>query len=194
VALAERLLADVAERPSDATSASALLADIAWPERIPERSAADAVTPQSPGGIRWESVGRGVYYDRWLGRHVLRLELEEQALEQVRAFARVSHPSLAAVLSQRHDDDSVWVEALPTAWNAPLGSAHRESLQTALELLHRAGGAHGAVTLSTLASRGGVPVLRFSGRPSGSPADDLEQLARVPGLSSEAPPSKAGSR
>jgi hypothetical protein len=148
-------------RPPDAFAARKLLESVRWSTRALPREGASSRRssnrPPPPATARLapplddvdgRDAGR-LYFDTVAERHVVVLPLEERFVDRIRAWARVLHPSLAAVLRGSAADGTVWFEA-------PLGRAYADTggslsptalgaLRDALTALHKAGTFHGCV-------------------------------------------------
>jgi serine/threonine-protein kinase len=179
-AIAERLVAAEAERPSNTDAARELLASVRWPVGVPTPRAHSAHPTAARAGGRLEPREGGLFWDTLLGRYVAVFEANASTLERLLSFARADHPGLASILVHRPEENVVWVEAFSEAAGA-LSTADREFLRDALGALHRAGGFHGAVGTAQLGRRGGRAMLGFPAEllTSGGPAD-LEGLERLP--------------
>ncbi len=183
VAIVERLTGPEAQRPQDTQEAIELLRSVSWPTDVPPPRPDTALTAPRPPtpGLRLQEVGGGRYRDITLERSVLMLRAEAGVLERVLAFARADDPCLASVLSYKAEDQVLWIEDVDTAEpTGPLSAEDRADLARALEALHRAGGAHGAVNRQHLGRCGGQLILHFPRAPEHHDATrdllDLSQL------------------
>lgn len=184
VSSARRLIGPEAGRPESALEARELLAAQSWPRSKPPRrppSLPPESRPKSGSEGRLSHVEGARHHDAWLGRDVLVLPLSSPEGERARAFARADHRALAGVLRLDSDQSSIWVEAPSGERAASVTARERDALREALEALHRAGGAHGAVDPDHVVRRGGEVVLSFALNAGGASAErDLAQLGALP--------------
>ncbi len=179
----DRLIGEEAKRPADTGEAIALMRSVPWPVDVPQHRVETppiATTAREYGG-RLRSSANGRWQDSLLGRDVLVVAAQGAVYERALAFARADHPALASVLSHQADHETVWVEDFPIADPAaPLTEGERATLSQALEALHRAGAAHGAVDRKHLRHVGDQVLLRFPMQPyHHDPERDLVDLATL---------------
>jgi serine/threonine-protein kinase len=105
--------------------------------------------------------------------------LDDRALARASAFARAGHPALQPVLRVDREGGSLWLEPLLGRSPAlPLTAAHASALRDALDALHAAGVAHGAVDAEHLAvDDEGSVLLRFVAAPDPTATIDRDRLA-----------------
>lgn len=184
-------------RPADAFEARKRLESLRWPTRTVERSgprsSRSSARPAALGGARLAAPkdfgdGRDVprlFFDTVAERNVIILPLEVAQTPYVRAWARVCHPSLAAVLRASAADGQVWVEAPRGRCLADLGAELSPSaigdVRHALAMLHAAGGAHGSLDREHLYFNDAGVFIAFSRafaeeESSANPTDDLRAL------------------
>lgn len=187
-AAARALIAPAEQRPADALAAHERIRQASWPSIAPTaRGAPRAVeAPRAATSDRLEALGGARYRDTLLDREVYVLAADPATLGRLLPMAHAGHVALAAVLAQRAEESSVWVDAVP---GAPLEDALDDDeyaeLSEALSALHRAGGVHGRVDREHVVRRGGSVVLRYALEPlTSTPEDDrigLDDLKRPPG-------------
>lgn len=146
----------VAERPADrfasALDARRAIERAAWATRLAKRTITGPLVtearPTPAADTRCAPPQRGGdRHDSWLGRDVYVLSLERH-LPRAAAFARADHPALPTILRADADSQEIWVEVMsgrPLSQGLSLTPAQVDELRSALQTLHRAGGAHGAV-------------------------------------------------
>ncbi|MEZ4226888.1 MAG: serine/threonine-protein kinase [Polyangiaceae bacterium] len=172
-----------AERPEDALEAIALVRSATWPTTVP--APRPDVASRGPKAAtldqRLEPVGDGRHRDRVLGRMLRVLSATPGVLERALGFARADDPCLASVLAHHADEHVLWIEDLDAApIDAALSDDDRAELLRALESLHRAGTAHGAVDRGHVRRAGEQLWLRFPLAPlHHDPARDLDDLSRL---------------
>jgi serine/threonine-protein kinase len=181
----DRLTGPEAERPTDTREAIALMRSVTWPADVPPpraESATAAPVLAQLGGRLQQAESDGIR-DSVLERSVLVLAAEGAAYELALSFARADHPALASVLCYQADEESVWIEDFPDSGASAVGTLSeqdRSVLAQALEALHRAGAAHGAVNRVHLRSVGDQLLLRFPvAQLHHDPARDLADLAAL---------------
>lgn len=148
-------------RPADAFEARKLLESVAWSTRVLPRegpaSRRSSNRPPANPEVRLAPAidpgdGRDVerlFFDTITERHVIVLPLDARSRERFLGWAKVFHPSIAAVVRASTADAQLWLEA-------PRGRCLADTKETlpprilgelrhALTALHRAGGAHGSV-------------------------------------------------
>jgi serine/threonine-protein kinase len=183
-AIVLRMLATVSsDRPEDAFVARRDLAALPWPDTI-ERAAV-SLRPETPKSER-PARGRlvptgtpGVLRDRVLERDVVLLPLDTRSLTRAAAFARADHPALQTVLRVDREGGAIWL-ARPHGERVrgKLAPAQLRVLREALDRLHDAGAAHGAVDLDhVLVDAVGDVVLTFADAPASTATSDLDHLA-----------------
>ncbi len=181
-ALVLRMLAREADdRPEDAFTARRLLGALPWPDTI-ERA---AIAPERPKSIR-PTASRlvtteieGVWTDVWLDRKVTLLPLEARSLARAAAFARADHGALQTVLRVDRETGAIWL-AVPAGARlaGKLQPDQARALREALDRLHAAGEAHGAVDAEhVFVDAAGEVVLAFSLSPPPTSTPDLDHLA-----------------
>jgi serine/threonine protein kinase len=191
--LAELLASETSARPPSAFEARRRLLALPWPDHTdgaaPVR--APSTRPAAPSAALAERLrepspadadGRFVAYDTWTFRAVCVIPLAPGELERARIFARVSHPSLPVVLRLDGASESVWVAEPPSelAPSSRLDGPAARALALALETLHAAGGAHGAVDAAHVRWAAGGPVLAYPRGPSdGARERDAQALAEL---------------
>lgn len=183
----------IAEAPDDrfasALDARHAVERVVWATRLAKR----AVAVVAPGAVAAGAVDAsaravppqrgGDRHDVWLGRDVYVVPLEKH-LARAAAFARADHPQLSTILRADPDAKEIWVEVMagrPLSQGLALSAAHVTELREALEALHRAGGAHGAVDPQHVYLHAGRARLAFPRTPrSADPEADLAALAALP--------------
>lgn len=176
-----RLLArDRADRPGDAFAARRELLGLTWAETI--ESAAPR-PPAEPASVR-PAVGRlglledGRTLDRFVGRIVERVTLNDRALARARAFARAAHRGLQGILRVDRAGGEIWIEARkgePLARS--LSREEARALGAALDALHGAGSAHGNVDREHVFMTSDGPTLLFTPDAEPTATADLDRLA-----------------
>jgi serine/threonine-protein kinase len=190
-----RLLApEPKSRPADAFEARRLLESVAWPDRpapprtgAPRRASSDRPAPGERARLTEAastSDGRDAArrrHDAWVQRDVLVVPLDDDGAElaRARAFARAGHPALPTVLRADLDARELWVapplgRALADTGAAPTPAAIAR-LCAAVDALHAAGGAHGAIDAEHLYLEDGDLALAY---PRERPPDVDEATAR----------------
>ncbi len=202
-ALLRQLLAEGPEDRFDgALEARGAIEAFSWPTRIVDRqrsseapSSAEGPADQAPGDERLVAprrAGEGAEeplcrHDLWLARDVLVLPLEDEVLSRAAAFARASHPALPTVLRAEPSERQIWIELSRgqslAAGAASLSPAESQRLRAALQVLHRAGGAHGAVDAAHVHRHAGEVHLSYpiSAPVEATAAGDLRSLAQLTG-------------
>ncbi len=192
-AVLERLLATAPEdRFADALEARRAVERASWPTRLAKRTVASVAPPGAvtPGAVDASQRAvpprrNGDRHDVWLGRDVYVLPLDGH-LRRAAAFARADHPALCTIFRADRTSGELWVEVppgRPLAQGLTLDAAQHAELRHALEALHRAGAAHGAVDAEHVFVHCGRPRLAFPR--AGTDADvadeaaDLEALAAL---------------
>lgn len=186
----------IAEQP-DARYASALAARRAiegavWATRLAKRAHASPATRDHLPQTTNTSADRdapprrgGDRHDAWLGRDIYVLDLEDH-LTRASAFARADHPVLATVFRANAEAREIWIEVLagrPLSQGLSLTRLQHAELRAAIDALHAAGGAHGAVDASHVYVHAGHARLAFprTCRPADPAADIAAWEALAPG-------------
>ncbi|MCU0680859.1 MAG: serine/threonine protein kinase [Polyangiaceae bacterium] len=193
--LARLLAADPGGRPEGAREALEELRALPWRALTPARPprALPPSIPPPDRAPRLHPGAEGALWDATLERPLLVLEATPARLALARAFVRADHPALAAIYRLDAQAGTLWVEALAgrplAALGRPLQRREAARLATALDALHAAGAAHGAVDAGHVYVDEAGARLAFPAQAApGSRADDDEALARLAG----APPAGAG--
>jgi serine/threonine-protein kinase len=195
--VARLLQEDPKKRPADAFEARRLLQGLRWSERIWPRPKRRSERPRSLRPLAGErrltaaqSFGDGRdaalrQHDAWLDRDVLVLPGDPATLARARAFARAGHPALPTVLRIDRESGEVWVGAPRGKALADeargLASGQVARVAEAVEALHAAGGAHGAIDAEHLYWHDGEVVLAFprGEEGEGAAARDVEAVQRL---------------
>jgi serine/threonine protein kinase len=196
-AIVAPFLQELAERrPEGAFEARRLLESVRWPTRVLPRTApASARSSQRPppGSARLAAareLGDGrdaasLFYDSITERNVVVLPFDDAALSRVRSLARVSRPSIAAVLRASPVEGQIWVEAPRGRALAdgcgPLTPLQIGELREALAAIHGQGGFHGCVDPEHVYLAGEHVFLACPRRlyETGSAVDDLRAVAAL---------------
>ena len=169
-------------RFGSALQARAAIAELAWPTRVvaqhkPPPAQRTVATDESHlTDERWGPARGGKYtnyvdlvrHDKWLGRDVLILPLDDSSLNRASAFARAAHPALPLVLRADAETAQLWIAApsgVPLAEQKPwpsLAPKELARLRHALRALHRCGGVHGRVDRDHVFRHAGAVWLAFS--------------------------------
>ncbi|NUP14416.1 MAG: serine/threonine protein kinase [Polyangiaceae bacterium] len=159
--LAPFLAEDALARPPDASSARKLLESVRWSARVLPREgpASRRSSNRPPPNVATRvvpplDVGDGrdldhLFFDTVTERNVVIVPLDEASLERFRAWSKVLHPSVAAVLRASTSDAELWLESPRGRCLAdsdePLSPPELGQLRDALSSLHRVGTFHGSV-------------------------------------------------
>jgi serine/threonine-protein kinase len=174
---------DPSARPSDAFEARRALGGLAWPRAIepaaPRPAAGDRKSSVHPSAGRLDVRLDSRVVDRWTGRAIERVRLDDRALARAGAFARAAHPALQAVLRVDRDDGTLWLATPPGRMlDRPLTRSEKDTLRAALDALHAAGTVHGHVDAQHVSVDPAVgPTLRFAREADPMATVDIDRVA-----------------
>ena len=173
---------DTDARPADAFAARRSLTSLRWPHGINRpgpRPSAERKASVRPAAARVEVELDGRVIDRWIGRAIERVPLDDRTLARAGAFARASDPTLQTVLRVDREDGEVWLEARRGApLDRPLTARERAVLRDALDALHATGTAHGSLDAShVLVDAAGSLMLTFAPECRPHATIDLDRIA-----------------
>lgn len=181
-----RLIAqDPMARPSDAFAARKELGALTWPHTMEPAAlrAKPSVAPsERPSAARLEDVDDETRIDRWTGRTIQRVPLDDTSLARARAFSRAQTRAFQPILRVAREDGAIWLEApRGKPLDRPLAADEREVLLSALTALHAQGCVHGKVDRSHVYVADGEVLVAFEAEPdpTASPDTDFAQLARL---------------
>jgi len=172
-------------RPSDAFTARKELGALSWPHTLEPaalRPKTQAAPSERPSAARLQDSEAESRVDRWTGRAILRVPLDDSSLARARAFSRAQTRALQSILRVAREDGSIWVEALRgKPLDRPLGLPERDVLLSALTALHAQGCVHGKIDRAHVHVADGEIVIAFEPAfdPTASPDTDFAQLARL---------------
>jgi serine/threonine-protein kinase len=140
---------DPGARPADAFAARRALVALEWPsvvEPAAPRPSRERQASDRPPATRLGLEAGGRTIDRWIGRTVERVPLDEKILARARAFARAGHPALQTVLRVARDNHEIWLDTpRGRPLSVPLTAPQASALRAALDALHAEGAVHGSV-------------------------------------------------
>ncbi len=176
---------DPAARPSDAFAARKQLGALSWPHTLEPaalRPKPQTAPSERPSAARLQDAEAESRVDRWTGRVILRVPLDDASLARARAFSRAQTRALQHILRVAREDGSIWVDALRgKPLDRPLGLGERGVLLRALTALHAQGCVHGNLDRAHVHVSDGEVLIAFEPAfdPTASPDTDFAQLARL---------------
>jgi serine/threonine-protein kinase len=181
------LAREPAARPASALAARDAITSLAWSGRLPARSWGAPAASGEPRDTRLQPVAADVFRDTWLERDVQLVVLDEHTARLARAYAAATCDALPLVLRADTEQGQLWFEkpaglTLSQSSRA-LAEAEVEPVARALQRLHQAGAAHGAVDAEHLVIDSATGNLRLAFDPDSArkatPEHDLLALAAL---------------
>lgn len=176
---------DPEKRPRDALDARQILLALEWPASVDPivrpRTAPRQLRIEEERLERLESDGAAdLARDRWTGRRVRLVPLNERTLERARAFAAANGQGLDLVLRVDLADKRIWFDASNLSpLERALTKDEAKILSRGLAVLHEARITHGHVDRAHVVMSESGPRLTFTPESAPTTTADLDRIALV---------------